>query len=380
MSLDSHLGLIIHTEASTGRGGQEARIFSEMNYLRAQGYRCVMMAPQAADIFARCQQSGYECIPIEFTKWSQIFDFFRLWTYFSQNKPLMVGTHSSVDSRVALAAATMAGVPVRIRYRHVSTQTTPTFFNKYLYKNLCDAVITTGDIISDNLAEAVKIPREKIHTIATGIQPPPVMMDREAARTKLQQELSLPSDTRFIGMMAEMRSWKGHRPLMNAFGKVLEKFPNYHLVFVGGGESLDFYKTFASELPYRSHIHFTGHQKEFYDYFRAWDVALLASVKNEGIPQTLLHAMFAQTPVVGTQVGGIPEIVFDGKTGLLVPGDDEEALAQAIVNVLENSAEAHKRVKNALENVQKNHTWDVMGQKVIKLIENVSSVKKAQRL
>ncbi len=343
--------------------------------MRAQGYTCVLAAPTDADLFRKCTEAGFECWPVKFSKWSQLGDIWKLAKLFAKHKPLMVGTHSNVDSRVGLLAATLARVPVRIRYRHVSIPVKNTLINRFIYNQLCDAVITTGDCISDALAASLKLSREKIHTIATGIQPPVPLMEREAARAKIQASLNLGTEARFIGMLAELRYWKGHYHVIRAFDSISQKYPHHHVVFVGGKTNQEPYVSWGKGLSCSDRIHYVGYQKDFYDYFRAFDVALLASTQNEGIPQTLIHAMFSHTPVVGTRVGGIPEIVEDGVTGLLVPGGDEPALAAAIDETLSHPEAAKKRAETAFERVSRNNTVPVMGGKLEALIASILKKK-----
>lgn len=368
--------LIVHTEASLGRGGQEARIFTEMEYMRAQGYRCVLAGPKEGKLYARCQEAGFECWDVGFGKWSQLSDLFKLYRLFLQHKPLMVGTHSNIDSRVGLLAATWAGVPVRIRYRHLSIPVKNTPINRFIYKKLCDVVITTGDCISQPLIQTLGLAPERVHTIGTGLLPADPMPDREVSRRKIQQSLGLGPNARFVGMMAELRYWKGHLDIIKAFDSLAERFPDHHLVFVGGG-TLEVYSAWKEGYAAKDRIHFVGFQKDFYDYFRSWDVALLASTQNEGIPQTLMHAMFAQTPVIGTRVGGIPEIVEDGVTGLLVPPASPGDLAAAIADVLAHPGAAQERAATAYLRAQRYYTLKVMGEKVTALIKRVQARKKS---
>ena len=90
----SELPLIIHTEASKGKGGQEMRIFAEMDYMRTHGYRCAMVAPADSWIYNKCKEAQFEVFPIGFAKLGQIADFFRLSSLFRRLRPQVVSTHS----------------------------------------------------------------------------------------------------------------------------------------------------------------------------------------------------------------------------------------------------------------------------------------------
>jgi glycosyltransferase involved in cell wall biosynthesis len=365
--------LIVHTEASDAWGGQERRILGEMKAFRARGYECVILAPARAELFKRATTEGFECINIEFSKKGQFFDFWRVKSFFHKRKPLMVGTHSSVDSWVALLAAWASGVKVRIRYRHVSVPVKNNVFNKILYKHAANFIVTTAESISEALFLSLGVSKNNIQTIPTGIELPKDLIDRETVRKNLCAELKLSEDSRFIGMIAVMRLWKGYDDLIKAFDRVSEKFPKHHLVLIGEGTSMDYYKSVAAAAKNGARVHFLGYRENVYDYFRAFDVAALCSTKNEGIPQSLLQAMFCETPVIGTRIGGIPEIVIDGETGLLAPACDDVKLAEVLEKTLSDENAAKLRAQKAFENVSKNNTVEAMTSKVEAIIKRIGS-------
>jgi len=141
---------------------------------------------------------------------------------------------------------------------------------------------------------------------------------------------------------------------------------------VAGG--LENYYQYRSELASKA----DEPQRKDQHYFRAFDVALLATQQYESVPQSLLQAMFVKTPVIGTNVGGIPEIVMHGKTGLVVEPLDEAALEQAIEMVLTDSDGARERAEKAFAMVSEFHTVTKMGQKVEELIKAIVEGKKTK--
>jgi glycosyltransferase involved in cell wall biosynthesis len=368
--------LIVHTEASVGFGGQEIRVLAELEHMRERGYRVALAAPFDSQIYSRALSAGIEAWPIHFKKLTQIPDFFALCAHFRRTKPYLVGTHSSIDSWVGLAAASACGVPVRFRYRHISAPVSSSPLNKYLqYGLLADRIITTGDCISEGISSRLGIPPSKVFAVPTGIRPPASLPNRDEARLAICKKLDLPSSARFIGMVAVLRRWKGQDILCRAFDSIAEGFPHHYLIIVGDGTSLEYYQSIASQLRHSRRIHFVGHQTQVFDYFRAFDLAVLSSTMNEGIPQSLLQAMFAHTPVVGTKVGGIPEIVIDRQTGLLCEPNSEDSLALAIKASLSDAASAQKWADNALYRVKERHTIQAMGDRIIALAEDVSQPK-----
>jgi len=359
---------IIHTEAAAGWGGQEMRTFTECKWFREQGWRVILLAKEGSPIATKFAEDDFEVIHVPFTKKTQIKDLVTCLRIFEKEMPEVVATHSNIDTRVALIAATKAGVKHRIRYRHVSIPVRANLWNKIIYRRLATHIVTTGDCISNPLIRDLKLPSEKVTTIHTGIQVPDGLPDRESARQALCKELDLPTSTRFLGQVSVLRRWKGQADVMEAFDRIADKFPDYHLVFVGGGHGEEYLPPIAKSKKHSDRIHFTGHQTNPWPYFLAFDVNFLASTEGEGIPQVGMQSMLCQTAFVGTKVGGIPEIVQHEQTGLLVDAESPEQLADSMTALLKDDSLREQVVDNAYEWATNNTTVAHMGNRVLDII------------
>jgi glycosyltransferase involved in cell wall biosynthesis len=345
------------------------RTLAEARWFRQEGYDVQLIAPEAAKIAKAASSEGFTVLHRELTKGSQIADFLFCYSYFKNHQPLMVGSHSNIDTRVCLAAAHLAKVPNRFRYRHVSIPVRPKPWNKLIYRKFATRIITTAERIARPLREHFHLPDEKVVTIATGIQAPSDLPSRENAHAQLCHELQLPESSRFIGQVSILRSWKGHADVMKAFDKVANDFPDYHLVFVGGGHGEDYLPPIAASLPCKDRIHFLGHKPNPWPYFRAIEIATLASTEGEGIPQSGMQAMLCGTTFIGTNVGGIPEIVTHDETGLLVPPCNPDAIAAAFRKLMENPETQRVLAAKAYSWAEKETTLDLMGRRVGDLLE-----------
>ncbi len=361
---------IAHTEASDGWGGQEIRILAELNWFGKAGHRLLVFAPKHSCLLKRAAEEGFETFPYAFTKSSQFVDLPRLLGDFRRLKPDVVCTHSSVDSRVGLIAALLAGVKGRVRYRHVSVPVRDTFWNRFLYRNCARQVVTTASCIKRQLEDSLGALPERVSTVATGVRPPAFEGERESARLALARRLDLPEASRFLGCVAVLRSWKRQDLLMQAWDGLASSFPMHHLLLLGGGPGRKRLSAFRENLTSAARIHLVGHVEDPWPWFRGMDLASLPSDKDEGIPQSLLQAMFAECPVVGSRAGGIPEIVEDGRTGLLAETGSADSLATALEACLGDRDEAGKRATTALRCVKKNHTLEVMGEKMLVVFRN----------
>jgi len=371
-SLLKHLR-ILHTEASLGWGGQEIRIMEEMRWFRDNGHEIALVAPRNSLIFINATIEGFQTYHLTFTKNKLMSETFRMCALINFFNPDVIATHSSVDSWAGLIAGTMQRVRCRIRYRHVSTPIKGHILNRWQYRSLAHLVFTTGECISQSLLETFSISSGKVITAPTAIRVPDTLLLKSEATRQLQKELSLGSEAYFIGQVSVLRSWKGHKILIDAFASISDNFPNLHLVFVGGGPQEPMLTDLLSSHPLRERIHLVGFKSDPWPYFRAFNVAILASVSNEGIPQSLLQAMHAEIAVVGSNVGGIPEIVLDEKTGLLVEPSDASSLAKALNLLLDNIRLRESLATAAKKMVLSDFKWDRLGRRMENAIYEILS-------
>jgi glycosyltransferase involved in cell wall biosynthesis len=136
-----------------------------------------------------------------------------------------------------------------------------------------------------------------------------------------------------VGIVATLRSWKGHRYLLEALAAMTRK--DVLLAIVGDGPQRAVLEARAAELGIAGRVHFAGNQDDVAPWMEAFDLFCLPSYANEGVPQALMQAMACGLAVVTTPVGSIEEIVSDGTTGVLVPPQDVPRLSDAIVRLLD---------------------------------------------
>lgn len=360
--------LLIHTEASHGWGGQEMRTLAESRWFRDQGYDVEFIARPDATLTEAASKEGFTVHERLLSKKSQLGDLAFCRRLFKDRKPLMVGTHSNIDSRVCLAAAALAGVPNRFRYRHVSIPVKPSPWNHLIYRKFATRIITTAESIARPLRENFKLQADKAISIPTGVRVPDDIPVREDARLELCHQLDLPDRTRFIGQVSVLRRWKGHYDVMAAFDKIHEEIPDYHLVFAGGGPGTEEMPKRARDYSCARKIHFLGHLENPWPVFRALDIATLASTEGEGVPQSGMQALLSGCAFVGTKVGGIPEIIEDNSSGLLVPHSSPDELAVALKRLALEPGTREKFANKGREWAEANTTLDQMGHRITALM------------
>jgi len=204
---------IIHTESSLGWGGQEIRILSESQGLAKRGHQIRLLCPPEARIFAEAAGWGLqpEAVPIARKSWA---GFSSLRKKFQEQRCDVVSTHSSTDSWLsALALASLGRPHPMVRTRHISAPVPRNPFSRWLYTRATARIVTAGEALKQELVERNGFPAQHIDSVPTGIDTERFRPgDRMAAREKL----GLPREKTLVGIVATLRSWKGHRFLLQA--------------------------------------------------------------------------------------------------------------------------------------------------------------------
>jgi glycosyltransferase involved in cell wall biosynthesis len=331
---------IVHTESSCGWGGQEIRTLEESRGLIERGHTVTLLCPRNATIYTRARDWGIKthALPIEEKRWVG-FKAMRAWMQANLGEFDVINTHSSTDSwLVALANLTLGkrAVPI-VRTRHISAPVANSFANRWLYGKAASHVVTTGESLRRELIDGLGLQPQKVQSIFTGInikrfEPG----DKVAARTAL----GLDVNATWIGIVATLRSWKGHKYLLKAISELND--PRLRLVIVGDGPQRDNLNRLTVELGLSRVVRFTGQQKDVAPWLKALDFFALPSYANEGVSQAVMQAMATGLPVITTPIGSSADVVKAGLTGVLVPPKDSKALAQAIRNLINNPQEAEK--------------------------------------
>lgn len=197
-----------------------------------------------------------------------------------------------------------------------------------------DAAVAVSAATADRLAQLARLPRERIHVIPNGIDVDAFRaVDAAGARAALMQTMAIRPGARLLLIPAVLREGKGHEHLFDAVRALRERV-DVQLLVAGSGEREAALRSQAADLAGR--VVFLGHRDDIPLLMAACDLVVLPSLF-EALPTALMEAAAAGRPVVASEVGGVPEIVEHGKTGLLVPPGDPAALADAIERVLLDS-------------------------------------------
>jgi glycosyltransferase involved in cell wall biosynthesis len=271
----------------------------------------------------------------------------------------VVHLNSSKIGGLGGLAGRIAGVPKIIFTAHGwAFNEQRSSFSKLIIKGVYLVTILLAHntiLVSEKMREQIsKFPfiKNRITVIRNGIEKPELLFKAEALATfrknpGVEQFLSQHPTPILVGTLAELHPIKGHRDAISAI--TLLDNPNLAYLIIGGGELEESLKTFVEEKGIKN-VFFLGHLDQGGNYLGGLDYFLLPS-HSEGLGYVLLEAGYAALPVIATDVGGIPEIIEDGKTGLLVPPKNPEAIKSSLEKLLQDQNMAQNIGKNLKEKV-----------------------------
>lgn len=346
---------IVHTEASSGWGGQEIRILTEAGGLQARGHRLTILANAGAPILDRARTMGLEAVALPLQK-KGLAALRALRGWLRTQRPDVVNTHSSIDAwMVAMARIGLRPrIPV-VRTRHISAPVSRTMTSRWVYLNGADRVVTTGERLREDLLARLGGDPAHFVSVPTGIDLQRFSRAGTPPRSAALAALGVPPGRTVIGIAATLRSWKGHLVLIDAFDRLAERNPDLTLLIVGDGPMRELIAQRRDASPHAAEIHLLGHRHDVEQVLAAMDIFCLPSYANEGVPQAILQAMAMELPVVSTDVGAILEVVHDGETGVLAAARDPVSLAERIQWLLDNREDAHTLGQNAHRLVTARH-------------------------
>jgi len=272
--------------------------------------------------------------------YNDLLAFWKLYRVMRKLRPVIVHTHTAKAGMLGRIAAKLAGVPILVHTFHghvfhsyFSRRKTLLFlWIERILAKFSDAIITLSpkqqqEILSYHIGSP-----EKVHAIGLGLDLQK-FTQCENLRGQLRQELKIDNETPLIGIVARLVPVKGLHYFLEAAKIVLQAKPNFRFVIVGDGELRDELETYAKTSGIGEQVSFLGFRRDLPEIYADLDLVVLSSL-NEGLPVTLIEAMAAAKPVVATKVGGVGDLVRHEQTGMLVPAQDSQALAQGILRVL----------------------------------------------
>jgi L-malate glycosyltransferase len=323
--------------ARTWRGGQN-QVLLTVNGLRSIGERAALVAHPDGELRRRAEE-GLDLIPIAPRSEMDLSAAWKFSRLLKRLQPDVIHAHDPhgvalASLALSLGSGSRAPVrpPVLIAARRVDFHLKGNSFSRWKYRQV-NCFIAASEAIRLMLV-ADGIEDERTVTVHEGIDLEHVLA---APPVNIHEALFLPHGAAVVGNVAALVPHKGQRYLIDAARLVVQQLPDTRFVILGEGELREHLEKQVHEYHLEKHVLLPGFRTDVIGCIKSFDLFAMSSV-TEGLGTSLLDAMACGRPIVATRAGGIPEIVEDEVTGLLVPPRDHHALAEAIVRALKDPA------------------------------------------
>ena len=348
---------VLHVAESAGWAGGEAYLVQLAAALDRQRFALAVVVPETGPLTERLAALGVPIFVVPLH--TRLLSPRTLWVLVQvlrRERPMIVQSHGARTNVYAKIAARLVGVPVVLATVHNSLFDYEVgALRRQLYVaaerltgSLAHRVVAVSHAVGRDLVTRYRLPAEQVVVIQNGIDPARFVPERPPAAVRA--ELGLGPDTRLVGLVGRLTRQKGADLLVAALPSLVTSWPQLRCLFVGDGMLGPELRRRAAALEVAPHCVFLGPRHDVADLVAILDLVVLPS-RSEGLPFALLEAMALAKPVVATRVGGNPEVVEDGRTGLLVPPEDPVALARAVRFLLDHPAEAAAMGQRARERV-----------------------------
>ena len=247
----------------------------------------------------------------------------------------VVHTHDIYTNIFATPWARLAGCRVIASRRFLDASPRPGLLplNRCSYR-FAHRVVVNSALVARLMIDAERVPAARVVELPNFLEERAFHRVAVEVRSARRHSWGVPPGAFLIGMVARLAPVKNHAMALRALQRLDE---NVHLVLIGAGPSRCALEELATELQVDRRVYFTGPLVEAENLHQFFDVSVLCS-RSEGFPNVVIEALAAGCPLVATPVGGIPEVILDRQTGLLVPIDQPEALAASVEELRRDAA------------------------------------------
>ncbi len=309
-------------------GGSENRLVIMARELTAVGHR-VVFYHRNPEIAKRLEGTNVETVCLPFSNDVDPLTWMRLLFHMSRIKPDILIFSDDRAMRLAGSTARLAGVPLRVHVKgHMHFKMSQR--TRKVYKIMTTHVMCVTDAVRKLVEEAGLFPKDRLGVIYLPFNPLPF---QECKTRNLREELGIPETATLFGNVARLSGMKGQKHFIEAARAVVDQAPDTAFVIAGKGRLEQELREQINSLGLEDYVTLAGHRNDIPDVMNSIDVMVLSSTFGEALGGATLEAMAASRPAIVTRLGGLPELVDDGKSGLIVQPGDSEALAEAMLSL-----------------------------------------------
>jgi len=352
---------VLYINATSEIAGGEMSFYNCLRAMDRKTFHPVVVLPGEGHLLDLLREINVETIVMPFNRLNKknplsllpyLTTVFRLARIIKKWKIRIVHVNMSNASQFGSLAGKLARVPVICHMRNPS-------IGKIAYNRelvfLSNLLIANSKATEESYKEFMR-PAQRSRVIYNSIVPDEY--EREDADNDFRQRYGLDNKVFLIGCAAQIDPRKGQHVLLEALAKLANKYPGAHVFLAGSAkpfgvsEYSERLKSLVKELGISDRVTFAGFVKDLAPMYKSFDLFVLPTLW-EAFGRVLIEAMAAGKPVISSRVGGIPEVVEDGVSGLLVPPEDPEALAKAIDRLMDKPELAKNFGEKGRERVRK---------------------------
>jgi glycosyltransferase involved in cell wall biosynthesis len=232
------------------------------------------------------------------------------------------------------------------------------------------AVIAISKPVAQHLIKDFGVDHHQVHLIVNGIDLNRFVMTDGPMRREARHKTDLGDDP-LIGIIARLSDVKGIDVLIRVMPLILKEMPLVNLMIVGQGPQELALKKLTEQLELTAHVHFKSTTDQTQELLRAFDVFVMPSLM-EGLGLSVMEAQACGIPVVASRVGGLVDLIEDGRSGYLVDVNDPSALANRIMEILRNPQHSKHMVEQARLNIEQHYSAQMMLRQTLKVYEQHS--------
>jgi len=373
--------LIAHVIYRLGIGGLENGLINLINQMPTDKYRHMIICLKGSTQFReRLQRKDVQIIDLQKKEGQDWGSFVSLYKILKQYKVDIIHTRNLAAIEYQ-APAFFAGVKYRVHSEHGWDTFDPEGNNKKyqilrrLISPLIQVFIPLSLHLQNYLIKKVGIPEQKINRICNGVDIKK-FYPAKVKQSVLDCPLVFDEKVITVGTVGRMHGVKDQLTLVRAFITLLKAHPELvgriNLILIGDGPLREQAIELLENSQLQKYTWLPGEREDIAEIMRSLDIFVLPS-QAEGISNTILEAMATGLPVIATAVGGNPELVKEGETGLLVPSSDPEAMATALLSLIADNPKRQQQGESSHQSIVDNFSIQAMVNKYIDVYDSLSS-------
>jgi glycosyltransferase involved in cell wall biosynthesis len=371
----------LFTHTAVTRGGAVQGLLLART-LQERGHRVISWfhAPFHSEIqqlAASLRPAGVSDLDIRWINMKHPLSYYRFRRWLRREQPDILHTHRSLA--LLFGYFTAAGIPhtALVANRGAITDLPNPLVRTVLRSRRLDHMIAVAQAVKQHLVEELHLDPGKISVVYGSFDARRFTPQRDGSR--IRKEFDLAAGNRLVVCVAAIEPRKGLEFLISAASPVIAQIPAARFLVVGNIDDPAYYRrlqTRVSACGLDQHLVFTGHRSDIPEILAAADVAISTSLQ-EGLAGALREALAMEKPVVCTAVGGNPELIRDGESGWVASPGNAQALANALIEALEQPAEAQRRARNGRQTMLRCCTNEVRCDRIEQIYHEVHQKRRS---